>query len=678
MCSGLNESDSMPLLARVAVLIPSVLALLGTLFLADLSDPSTFTIALVLLTMSILSVGACWPLRGLQPAAPLEVWGIPPLSNVHRTIAGIGIGALLLVAETSGRLIGLWAFLSRSGHFQFALLCLGLAALGWGLSGGFALRLDQLHINAGWIFLAALTLLALLIRIINLATTIPAFVDEINFIAPIWVFRDTSDAQLLYPINNVAAFPRLYVYLEMLTSTVFGRDLSGLRLVSAIFGTLTVPAVYLLARELFPQDRHTPWIAAAIIAVLPIHVHFSRLALNNIADPLFGTLTFALVARGVRTGARSSFVLAGIALGLTQYFHEAGRLSLPVLMALWLGVMLVGQWRSVPRRPFLLFMFTAAITALPVYYTLLAARYPIAARTAGVGLSPDYWTSQQNLLQPFIDAASRFDAVMARLLRQPEIVHYYAGETPYLPFYITPLLILGFGTALWRAARPGAFLLVIWALLPLIAIAVLLAEVQSPRIVVILPALAVLTALGLKHAVTGLVPEKMHTALLAGTTTLLCSICVIYYFSFHAPAFTRQHFNAQPWQQIVYAAQDLPAYTVVHVIYDRPLPDHDVNIAINFMRTGITVQVHKPETITPDLLRNLPPGVNHAFFVKMTIPVLAATDPNSELPDTAEDVIALIEETLPQVFGPYPVAAPHMGKHWFAYYLLPGDTTALP
>lgn len=657
----------MPINIRAAApLIPTLFAILGGLLLADISNPAAFPIALLLLLVAILSVRPCWSLHEIQSSPVAAEWETTaPLTNAHRAAVMVGIGALLVVAETSGRLIGLWAFLSRSGHFQFVALCVGLIALAWGLSGGFRVHVDLSQERRTWALLIAITGFALVLRVVNLANTIPAFVDEVNFIEELWVFRENAEAHLLYPINEIAAFPRLYVYLEMLTTTLFGHDLGGLRLVSAIFGALTVPAVYALARELFPHDRQTPWIAAALLTVLPIHVHFSRLALNNIADPFFGVAAFALLARGVRTGNRAPFVLAGIALGLTQYFHEAGRLSLPVVMALWLAVMLRGPWRTLPRRHLRTFLFAAVITALPVYYTLAAIGFPIATRASGVGLSGDYWLAQNNLLQSATDVIGRLGRVMARLLYQPELIHYYAGETPYIPAYITPLLALGLGTVVWRVFRPGAFLLLIWTTLPVMAIALLLAEVQSPRIVVILPALAILAALGLRYAVTELVSEGAAPRLLTGLTVLLGAVCTLYYFSTHAPTFTRQHFDAQPWQQVAYAARDLPAYTFVHLVYDQILPDHDINIAMTFIQPHSIAEVYLPEAFTSEMLAGLSAGVNHAFFVRMTMA-------------DADEITAQIEAALPDALGPFTVTAPYLGKHWFVYYLLPGDTRALP
>src|SRR5690606_27829994 len=115
---------------------------------------------------------------------------------------------------------------------------------------------------------------------------------------------------------------------------ILGHNLTGLRIFSAVFGTLTVPALYLLARELF--DRRTALLAALLLATFPPHIHFSRLGLNNIADPLFGVLALAFLVRGLKRGGLRDYALSGVMLGLTQYFYEGGKLLYPLLFGAWL------------------------------------------------------------------------------------------------------------------------------------------------------------------------------------------------------------------------------------------------------------------------------------------------------------------------------------------------------
>src|SRR5690606_15481757 len=113
----------------------------------------------------------------------------------------------------------------------------------------------------------------------------------------------------------------------------------------------------------------------------------SRLGLNNIADPFWATVAFALAAWGFRTGRRSYWALGGIALGLTQYFYEGGRLLYPPLLLCWLAALVVlfpyGQGAG-KRRALLggmgLLTLWALLLAAPLYLAWIAQGYPLTPR----------------------------------------------------------------------------------------------------------------------------------------------------------------------------------------------------------------------------------------------------------------------------------------------------------
>ena len=93
--------------------------------------------------------------------------------------------------------------------------------------------------------------------------------------------------------------------------------------------TLTIPAVYVLGKRLF--DHRTGLLAGALLMAFPPHIHFSRIALNNIVDPCFAVVGFIFLLDGFRTQSRRSYALAGVCFGLTQYFYEGGRIVFPVV-----------------------------------------------------------------------------------------------------------------------------------------------------------------------------------------------------------------------------------------------------------------------------------------------------------------------------------------------------------
>jgi 4-amino-4-deoxy-L-arabinose transferase-like glycosyltransferase len=86
-------------------------------------------------------------------------------------------------------------------------------------------------------------------------------------------------------------------------------------------------------------NRRAAWLAAALLAASHLSIHFSRNAMNNIYDALFLPLVFGCVWLGWKTGRRRAWLMAGLALGLSQYFYIGSRvllIQLGVLGVFWL------------------------------------------------------------------------------------------------------------------------------------------------------------------------------------------------------------------------------------------------------------------------------------------------------------------------------------------------------
>jgi hypothetical protein len=128
------------------------------------------------------------------------------------------------------------------------------------------------------------------------------------------------------------SFPSLYFWVVSWSQVLFGRTIHAIRLVSAFAGALTVPVTYLLLRSMF--NRTTAWLGAIWLACFHQHIFFSRIAYNNIFDGLSFSIAALGLWSGAQTGRRSSFLLAGIALGISQYFYTTARL-IPLVLGLW-------------------------------------------------------------------------------------------------------------------------------------------------------------------------------------------------------------------------------------------------------------------------------------------------------------------------------------------------------
>jgi hypothetical protein len=528
-----------------------------------------------LLPLALLLVALAFGFNGgavfIQPFA-LAVAPFPHLDSRRRRWIGVALG-LVAIATLSAINTGYLPLVHL--QVQFGLLLVGIAALVWGFSGGGTNRTAR---EWQWeqTVLIGVTLFAFALRINQIETLVPNFVDEMLFAQGIGHVRDVGgyDA-LLMPFNENAAFPRLYPYLQALNTDILGRNHLALRLLSACLGTLTIPAVYHLGRQLF--DRPTALVGALLLATFPPHLAFSRIGLNNIADPLFGVLALALLLRGWRRGRLIDYVLAGVMLGLTQYFYEVGRLLFPALI----GVSIIWFGWGLRRLlwHYLRLGSVALLVGLPIYLTLIRNEFPLAARAADrtidvrgflFGLAVGDWQAiGPQALNPFL--------VYVHL---PEPARYYGGDQPMILPWLVPFFLLGLMTLLIHPRRP-AFLLVPWLLIVVLGNMLVKFNVSYPRYVATFPAVALMIAVGLRAAVGLLVAHRgagrlirrfksqipVHGLPLLVVAGLLALIQLIYYFGPHQEAYRRQLYaDLLDVEGVVRRSLDYPAGWPIYVL----------------------------------------------------------------------------------------------------------------
>ena len=168
------------------------------------------------------------------------------------------------------------------------------------------------------------------------------------------------------------SFPSLYFWMVSWSQVLCGRTVHAIRLVSAVVGTLTVPVTFLLLRSMF--NRRTAWLGAIWLACFHQHIFFSRVAYNNIFDGLSFSIAALGLWSGAQSGRRSSFLFAGMALGIAQYFYTTARL-IPLILGLW-AIHLTR--RQVDRSRWAANLFSMAwlalIAAMPLF--LLYLQHP--------------------------------------------------------------------------------------------------------------------------------------------------------------------------------------------------------------------------------------------------------------------------------------------------------------
>ncbi|MBK7216033.1 MAG: glycosyltransferase family 39 protein [Candidatus Promineofilum sp.] len=155
--------------------------------------------------------------------------------------------------------------------------------------------------RAELLLLAAITALAAGLRLYRLDALPPGDGHDVAQYG-VDALQILAGARPIFLESNFGREP-LFSYLVALAYRFTGPGAFGIHLTSALVGVATVPAVWLVARELFAGERrgalgYLPLLAAFLSAVSYWHLNWSRVGLRVILVPLFAALIVFALWRG--------------------------------------------------------------------------------------------------------------------------------------------------------------------------------------------------------------------------------------------------------------------------------------------------------------------------------------------------------------------------------------------
>jgi 4-amino-4-deoxy-L-arabinose transferase-like glycosyltransferase len=386
------------------------------------------------------------------------------------------------------------------------------------------------------------TVLALLLRLVRLGT-VPYVLsgDEASMgIEAVNVL----EGRLTNPFaTGWLSHPTLYFFMLAGSIRLLGQNIWGLRFLSPFVGTAAVPVLYLLARRLF--TRRVALAAMVLLTFSHLSIHFSRLGINNIYDPLFGLAAFFFLIRGLQEGRMLDFALSGVALSLAQFFYMGARL-LPVMV----GVFLVLWWLLQPNGRKIWLPLTAMgssflLSGAPLYRFFLTHWDDFSARIKIVGIIQSGWLESEAQKTGLSTVALLWEQLRKSLLAfnyTLDPTSWYAAKIPYLDFVSGILFVLGLVVVLRRWRRLGALLVNVWFLLCLFVGGMLVENPpSSPRFVIFMPAVVLIAALGLVALLDAAgqlvkIPRPWLNRALLVVLLIAALLNVGYYFLDYTPA----------------------------------------------------------------------------------------------------------------------------------------------
>jgi hypothetical protein len=161
-----------------------------------------------------------------------------------------------------------------------------------------------------FLVISAFFLVSSLIRVYS--KNITPYNDEIGYLtwAKIIIVNHWS-----YPNYLAEVHPPLFPYTIAVIIRLFGADLTILRLISVIWGSLTVCVVYLLGKELF--DRRVGALSAIFLCFCSYYIIFSQIIMMEAMSIFFICSFLYLFWKGYFEHENAKYLyLAGITLGL--------------------------------------------------------------------------------------------------------------------------------------------------------------------------------------------------------------------------------------------------------------------------------------------------------------------------------------------------------------------------
>ncbi len=423
------------------------------------------------------------------------------------------------------------------------------------------------------------------------------------------------DGRLANPFSTGwVALPSMSFLVRAVPMRIFGETVVGVRVLSVLLGAATVWTTFLLARELW--GRRVAWLAAILLVFGHYHIHYSRVAINNIADGLFFTLALYLLVRGLRSQRPYDFALAGAVMGLGWYGYFGARL-IGIIAALYLTGWMIADRRFLAWqhwRLLLVLLGAALVVSAPLLLNYAAHPLDFAVGSSRVSIFGSGWLAREQeitgrsvtslLLQQFWKSVSAFNYTL-----DPTFV--YRPSIPLLDFVSGVLFILGMVWTTAHCRRPANGLLLLWFWLSVILGWVVTENPpSSQRMIGIAPALALSMGLGLNLLMElGQRVLGGRRRLWAGGGVLVLAVVAVLNLHYYFVTYTPTRVYGNPTAEVT---TDLARYLVqqddncVVYFYGQPWIYWDFG-TLDFMAQGVDgVDIPPPgegEAPVPDITR---------------------------------------------------------------------------
>ncbi len=370
--------------------------------------------------------------------------------------------------------------------------------------------------------------------------------------------------------------PALYAYLSIPTVFIFGLTVFAVRLPSAIFGIISVIAVFYLIRELFERYKYKDYLALVtsfLLAISPWSLQFSRVGFEaNVGDAMNILMALLFIK-----GFKKPWVLliSAIFAGLNIYVYQSEKVFTPLLV-LALAMIYRKQLFSLSKKYLVLAIVIGLIVVTPMVIYIISNKEAL-LRVTGTSV----FSSQTPLLKDDIaklnqDSTSgdklglvldnrRF--IYAKTIIEGYITHFdpnwlfvtgdisrhHAPNMGLIYLFEIPFILLGiYGLVFSDFDKKTKYIIFSWLLLAPIPASVTTGVPHAVRTLNFLPTWQIFSAIGIILAAQKISSIK-YQALSIKINYLIFALCILFFifnFSYYLDQYFVQlnYYTSQDWQ----------------------------------------------------------------------------------------------------------------------------------
>ena len=318
---------------------------------------------------------------------------------------------------------------------------------------------------------------------------------------------------------------------------IFGDNLFALRFTSVVLGVASIYLTYKLAQLLFTQ--RVAIYAAFITMYSSLHIHFSRSGTHYMQAVTVSLLSFYFLWSAIKRQNLRGFLFSGLMVGLSLQVYYSARISVVIIAIFGLTYLITGiKHYTKSFKRISLFVTGILYGSLPILVYFINEPNAFVSRTVNVWiysnidhLSAAYGTGSISkiTLQQFINTLMFF-------FGGKDMSSQYGFMHGGFDYITSALLFIGIGMLHWNIMKnkTGQFLL-IWFYLMLVSIVLTVDAPFSPRILPIIPMVAITAA-----SVLDKIFRNTKSIIIAGILFGIAMLNIYMYFSLYQKEEPRQ------------------------------------------------------------------------------------------------------------------------------------------